>query len=74
MKMCRDLHRQLLLLLLVCQYRIHAKGILFNSDIKLDLKTRQYNDIVVIVGDNHDQANCQEILQELQVAFEFILN
>ena len=65
MKMC--LHRQLMLILLLCQYSIDAKGILFNSDIKLDLKTRQYNNIVVIVSNNHDQHKCKEILEDLQV-------
>ena len=65
MKMC--LHRQLILLLLLCQYSIDAKGILFNSDIKLDLKTRQYNNIVVIVSNNHEQHKCKEILEDLQV-------
>lgn len=61
------LHRQLILLLLLCQYSIDAKGILFNSDIKLDLKTRQYNNIVVIVSNNHEQHQCKEILEDLQV-------
>ena len=56
-----------MLLLLLCQYSIDAKGILFNSDIKLDLKTRQYNNLVVIVSNNHEQHKCNEILEDLQV-------
>ena len=52
---------------MLCQYGIDAKGILFNSDVKLDLKTRQYNNIVVIVSNNHEQHKCKEILEDLQV-------
>ena len=71
MKMCLYLHRQLILVLLLCQYSIDAKGILFNSDIKLDLKTRQYDNIVVILNNNNEQHKCKEILQDLQVTFPF---
>ena len=68
------LHRQLMLLLLLCQYSIDAKGILFNSDIKLDLKTRQYNNMVVIVSNNHEQHKCKEMLEDLQVIFYTIFS
>ena len=67
-KKCSYLHRLLIVLLLLCQYRIHAEGILFNSDIKLDQKSRQYNNIVVIVSQNHDQNKCKQILTDLQVS------
>lgn len=66
-KMCLYLHRLLIVLLLLCQYRIRAEGILFDSDIKLDQKSRQYNNIVVIVSQNHDQNKCKQILTDLQV-------
>ena len=72
--MCFYLHRLLIvILLLLCQYRIHAEGILFNSDIKLDQKSRQYNNIVVIVSQNHDQNKCKQILTDLQVS-EWMIN
>ena len=66
--MCSYIYRQLIaLLLLLCQYRVYAKGILFNSDIKLDLKTRKYNNIVVIVTSDNNQNECKQILTDLQV-------
>lgn len=67
--MYRYLHSQVFIsLLLLCQYRLlDARGILFSSDMKLDSKTRLYNNLVVIISSNQNKNNCKQILTETQV-------
>ena len=68
--MSRYLHSRVFIsLLLLCQYRLlDARGILFSSDMKLDSKTRLYNNLVVIISSNQNKNNCKEILTETQVS------
>ena len=67
--MSRYLHSQVFIsLLLLCQYRLlDARGILFSSDMKLDSKTRLYNNLVVIISSNQNKNNCKQILTKTQV-------
>ena len=67
--MSRYLHSEVFIwLLLLCQYRtLDARGILFSSDMKLDSKTRLYNNLVVIISSNQNKNNCKQILTETQV-------
>ena len=72
--MSRYLHSQVFIsLLLLCQYRLlDARGILFSSDMKLDSKTRLYNNLVVIISSNQNRNNCKQILAETQVMQKLI--
>ena len=67
--MYRYLHSPVFIsLLLLCQYRLlDARGILFSSDMKLDSKTRLYNNLVVIISSNQNKNNCKQILTKTQV-------
>ena len=67
--MCIYLHRNVFItLLLLCQYRLlEARGILFSSDITLDIQTRRYNNLVMIISSNQNKNNCKQLLTELQV-------
>ena len=54
-------------LLLLCQYWSVESSFLFTSDIQLDLSTRRYNNIVVIVNQEHSEHKCKQILTDIQV-------